>query len=312
MVFQYLTIDLGNRGAEIKLNPSKIRHVQVLRLTSVWFLALVLMLSPLYAKGESRAKLPFYECFEQVARDFSLDPGWLTAISIVESSLNPKAVSSSNAIGLMQIKWPITAKHLGAESKESLFSPCLNIRLGGKYLRELLDKYDEDRTLAASAYRIGPTALSRSKEKPQVVIDYLQKIDSQLEIFATKRTPVASVEPIKAKPVISQLETYVKSSAPKNLENIVSVPSPDSSEDIKNTTPIPSRLCDIQRLQVATLSTHNPAEREKSFFSWLKRNAPYCETKDLILIQNQVAIWLGAGDTRRIRDMIMARLESKT
>ena len=276
------------------------------------FLALVLVLSPLYAKGELRAKLPFYECFEQVAHDFSLDPGWLTAISIVESSLNPNAVSSSNAIGLMQIKWPITAKHLGVESRESLFSPCLNIRLGGKYLRELLDKYDEDRTLAASAYRIGPTALSRSKEKPPVVIDYLKKIESQLEIFAAKRTPAVSVEPIKAQPVISQLETYVESNAPKNLENIVSASSPDSSDDIKNTTSITSRLCDVQLLQVATLSTHNPAEREKSFFSWLNRNAPYCETKDLILIRNQVAIWLGAGDTKRIREMITASLKSKT
>ena len=275
-------------------------------------LALVLILTPLYAKGESRAKLPFYECFEQVARDFSLDPGWLTAISIVESSLNPNAVSSSNAIGLMQIKWPITAKHLGAESKESLFSPCLNIRLGGKYLRELLDKYDEDKTLAASAYRIGPTALSRSKEKPQVVIDYLQKIESQLEIFAATRTPVVSVEPIKPQSVISQLETYAESNAPENLDNRVSASSPGSGDDIKNITPIPSELCDIQRLQIATLSTHNPADREQSFFLWMRRNAQYCETKDLILIRNQVAIWLGAGDTRRIREMIMASLKSKT
>ena len=51
-------------------------------------------------------QLPYRHCFEATAKTYNLDSDWLTAIAIVESSLNPKAVSSANAVGLMQIKWP--------------------------------------------------------------------------------------------------------------------------------------------------------------------------------------------------------------
>ena len=92
-------------------------------------------------RASIRTELPYSNCFKKTAQKYELDSNWLKAIAIVESSLNPKAVSKSNAIGLMQIKWPITANHLGVSKKDSLFDPCTNIDLGGKYLRELTDKY---------------------------------------------------------------------------------------------------------------------------------------------------------------------------
>ena len=35
-------------------------------------------------------------------------------------------------------------------------------------------------------------------------------------------------------------------------------------------------LCDIKALQLATLSAHNPTNREKEFFKWLQRNGSVC------------------------------------
>ena len=263
------------------------------------------------ANGSIRAGLPFYQCFEDVAREFSIDADWLTAISIVESSLNPKAVSSSNAIGLMQIKWPITAKHLGAKSRESLFSPCFNIRLGGKYLRELLEKYDEDKDLAASAYRIGPTGLMRSNKTPKVVIDYLKKIESQLEIFATQKKSATPTLEVEAVPAI-----LTKNSHPDVRETrpaIKKTPAKKIKHDSPSEEPRESALgsCDIGALQVKTLSTHNPAERESNFLIWLEDNSRQCDVKTLTNIRNQTAIWLGTGDTKKVREKIASSLQSK-
>ena len=83
----------------------------------------------------------------------------------------------------MQINWPITARHLGAETRESLFEPCFNIQLGGKYLRELLAQVGEDKKLAASAYYIGPTRLTKSKGVPKRALDYLKKINDMILII---------------------------------------------------------------------------------------------------------------------------------
>ena len=54
-------------------------------------------------KASIRTELPYSTCFKKTAEKYELDSNWLKAIAIVESSLNPKAVSKSNAIGLSLI-----------------------------------------------------------------------------------------------------------------------------------------------------------------------------------------------------------------
>ena len=67
-------------------------------------------------RSQTGNQLPYRQCFDATAKTYNLDSDWLTAIAIVESSLNPKAVSSANAVGLMQIKWPQTAALTWARS----------------------------------------------------------------------------------------------------------------------------------------------------------------------------------------------------
>lgn len=75
----------------------------------------------------------------------------------VESSFRQRAVSTAGAVGLTQIK-PSTAKWLDPSvTYEQLFDRDTNLRLGFRYLKVLLGRYDEDTRLALLAYNRGPT-----------------------------------------------------------------------------------------------------------------------------------------------------------
>lgn len=108
-------------------------------------------------------RYPYERCFKSAARQNNLPLSLLLAVARGESNFNPRAKSNRNCHGLMQIQWPETAKHLGIYRQSALYQPCINIRAGAKYLRELLDRYDQDLHLALAAYNYGPNRIDKSK-----------------------------------------------------------------------------------------------------------------------------------------------------
>ena len=90
----------------------------------------------------------------------------LLAVAATESGWNPDARSHANAHGIMQIQWPGTARHLGVKRVAELYNPCLNIELGSRYLRELLDANGGNVELALASYNYGPGRISRSDKLP--------------------------------------------------------------------------------------------------------------------------------------------------
>ncbi len=98
---------------------------------------------------------------------FSLDRALLYAVVRQESHFNPKAVSVSNARGLMQLL-PSTARDMDRSTNyrrhpAALFEPGLNMRLGQSYLRWLMSEFHNDGDLGRifASYNGGPGWLSR-------------------------------------------------------------------------------------------------------------------------------------------------------
>jgi len=95
--------------------------------------------------------------FEDAGRRYNIPPNLLKAVAKVESSFRPNVTSSQGAMGLMQLM-PATARYLGVTDP---FDPEQNIMGGAKYLREQIDRFDGDISLALAAYNAGWPAVKR-------------------------------------------------------------------------------------------------------------------------------------------------------
>ncbi|MEE4360998.1 MAG: lytic transglycosylase domain-containing protein [Pseudomonadales bacterium] len=120
---------------------------------------------------------PFQACFELASALHAVPLDLLLAVAATESAWDPDARSHADAHGIMQIQWPGTARHLGVRRVAELYNPCLNIDLGARYLRELIDLHEGDETRALAAYNYGPTRIAASPELPAGAQRYVDKVD---------------------------------------------------------------------------------------------------------------------------------------
>ncbi|SDF73743.1 soluble lytic murein transglycosylase [Onishia taeanensis] len=95
-----------------------------------------------------------------------VDPYLLMAIARRESAYNPTVVSPAGARGLMQLM-PATARHvsrqLGLEDPGlyGVLQPETNIRLGSRYIQDMIERYRGNRLAATAAYNAGPNRVDR-------------------------------------------------------------------------------------------------------------------------------------------------------
>ena len=122
------------------------------------------------------ARYPYQSCFEIASRMHSVDLDLVLAVAATESNWDADARSDANAHGIMQIQWPGTARRLGVRRPAELYNPCLNITLGARYLRELLDQFGGDTERALAAYNYGPTRIARSPELPAGARRYAARV----------------------------------------------------------------------------------------------------------------------------------------
>jgi hypothetical protein len=105
---------------------------------------------------------------------YNIDPHLIRAVIRTESAFNPRAVSEKGAQGLMQLM-PATAKELQVSNP---FDPEENISGGTRYLRSLLDTFQQDLKLALAAYNAGPTVVRKSWSVPEYpeTVQYIKRV----------------------------------------------------------------------------------------------------------------------------------------
>lgn len=113
---------------------------------------------------------------QKVAGQHGIDEELIRAVIQVESNFNPRAISSKNCAGLMQLH-PDTARRFGVED---IFDPAQNIEGGVRYLRFLIDLFDRDLDRVLAAYNAGENAVARFDGIPpyRETRDYVRKVKS--------------------------------------------------------------------------------------------------------------------------------------
>jgi soluble lytic murein transglycosylase len=103
---------------------------------------------------------PWWDTIQAESAKNNLDPYLVASLIRQESEFDPSAISHANAYGLMQLLPAVGRKMAREEGISSfqtfqLLDPAMNIRLGTRYLREMLDRFGGVKEYALAAYNAG-------------------------------------------------------------------------------------------------------------------------------------------------------------
>jgi soluble lytic murein transglycosylase-like protein len=98
------------------------------------------------------------QMIDQAAEREDVDPMLIREVARQESAFHPCAVSPKGAEGLMQLM-PATQMQFGVSDP---FDPNQSLEAGTKLLKQLLDRYHGDMTLALSAYNAGASRVDKA------------------------------------------------------------------------------------------------------------------------------------------------------
>ncbi len=123
----------------------------------------------------------FHSLIEDAAAQHGVDSSLVRAIIASESGGRPDALSPKSAKGLMQLV-DSTAAEMGVQR---IWDPAQNISGGVKYLKQQLDRFDGDITLAAAAYNAGPGAVQKHGGVPpyRETQQYVRRVLNYLSYF---------------------------------------------------------------------------------------------------------------------------------
>jgi len=126
---------------------------------------------------------------ESACHKYNVDPDLVNAVIQVESAYNKHAVSHAGAIGLMQLM-PATASRFGVKR---IHDPEENVHGGVKYLKFLLDLFNNDLTLAVAAYNAGEGAVQKYRGVPKYseTQNYVKRV---LSIYGKGNIPNATAK----------------------------------------------------------------------------------------------------------------------
>ena len=162
----------------------------------------VYRLSPSYrapvtviAETPALARLPYSNEIAAAAKSSNLDPALVHALISVESGHRQSAVSPKGATGLMQLM-PGTALRYGVTAPGKSHEE--NLRAGTRYLRDLLNLFENRLDLALAAYNAGEGAVQKYGNRIPPSRETQNYVPSVLEKYKEWRLP----EPSLPQPIV--------------------------------------------------------------------------------------------------------------
>ncbi|MEO5346759.1 MAG: lytic transglycosylase domain-containing protein [Magnetococcus sp. YQC-9] len=110
-----------------------------------------------FSSYPSAANSSMNDTIQDASLRYRIHTALIKAVIKTESDFNPLAVSPKGAVGLMQLM-PGTAQDLGVVDRTD---PVENIHGGVRYLRDLLEQFNNDLVLSLAAYNAGPGAVKK-------------------------------------------------------------------------------------------------------------------------------------------------------
>lgn len=135
------------------------------------------------------------QCFTRAAAAHGVPESLLLAIASGESGFEPAARSDKDAVGIMQIRWPGTSRHLGILREADLYDPCTNIDAGARYIAELTDLFANNLHRAVAAYNYGPGRIAGKTLTPgarwysQYIYQHLQRVLGRPHVPSSELVP---------------------------------------------------------------------------------------------------------------------------
>lgn len=136
---------------------------------------------------------------QDAATKLSIDYELLQALIVAESGFNSTAVSPKGAVGLMQIM-PATAERYGLVGdaklsiEQKLFDPKTNIRIGTRYLSDLIRMFPGQLDLAVASYNAGEGAVQRAGNRIPNYKETQAYVKTVLQLYNGLKPPAAVAE----------------------------------------------------------------------------------------------------------------------
>ena len=120
----------------------------------------------------SRLALDIHDAAERAG----IDPDLAFRLVKLESDFDEQATSPVGAIGLTQLMLATAQEYDESLTSEMLYERQLNLRLGFRYLRDMLEEHDGHIMLALAAYNRGPGTVSKLLAQGQVPSNAYERV----------------------------------------------------------------------------------------------------------------------------------------
>ena len=126
----------------------------------------------------------FDEIINKASKSFNIDKNLIRSVILTESAANPKAISSANAKGLMQLI-DSTAADMNVKN---VWNPEENIFGGTKYLSKMLEQFDGDLDKSLAGYNAGPGNVQKYDGVPpfEETKNYINRVKGYMKYWENK------------------------------------------------------------------------------------------------------------------------------